>query len=108
MVVASRRKPSADLPGPLTPNGSALLIIVGMLAGSVAFGWMHQALWLMVPPIAFIGDTLWEVGRHSARAKREMNLTPDLPFRGYGKFAFLNPVIDFVLFGVTWAATSLP
>jgi hypothetical protein len=76
---------------------------------------MHQALWLVAPPVLFIGYALLQVGRGSAWAKREMDLTwrnildtwmSGQPFRGYGNFMFLNPVINFVVFGVAWAVSS--
>jgi hypothetical protein len=108
MVAPSRR-------GPLLPNGSILLLLVTCI-GSVVFGWMHQALWLPIPPVAFITYALLEVGLNSAWAKREMGLTwrqifntwiSGLPFRGYGGFMFGNPAVSLVLFGLAWAASSV-
>jgi hypothetical protein len=90
------------------------MAIIGI--GSVVFGWMHQALWLIVPPIAFIAYAVAEEARGSAWAKREMGLTwrnvidtwmSGRPFRGYGGFMFGNPAMAFVIFGVFWAASSL-
>src|SRR4051812_28235021 len=102
--MVGRLRPIADPPGPLHPNGSLwLMAITGI--GSAVFGWMHQALWLVVPPIAFIAYALLEIGRGSAWARREMGLTwrnvfdawiSGLPFRGYGNFMFLNPLINVV------------
>jgi hypothetical protein len=111
----SRRGPKTYPSGPLHPNGSILLLLVTCV-GSVLFGWMHQALWLPVPPIAFITYAVLEVGRGSVRAKREMDLTwgqifrtwmSGLPFRGYGQFIFGNPAMGLVLFGLAWVASSL-
>jgi hypothetical protein len=62
MVAPSRRGPKTDAPGPLLPNGSILLMLVTWV-GSVVFGWRHQALWLPVPPVAFITYAVLEVGR---------------------------------------------
>jgi hypothetical protein len=90
-------------------------MVVTWLA-SIAFGWMHQVWWLIVPPIAFIGYAALEVARNDAWAKREMNLTwgqvamawmSGASFRGYGRFLFVNPLVGFVLFGITWAASSI-
>jgi hypothetical protein len=113
--MVDRQGPKTNAPGPLLPN-STFLLLAGTCIGSVVFGSMHQALWLPVPPIAFVVYTLLEVGRGSAWAKREMDLTwrnvfdtwmSGLPFRGYGNFVFLNPVINFVVFGFAWAVSSL-
>jgi hypothetical protein len=112
---SSHSRWSKDPPGALHPNGSILLMLVTWI-GSVVFGWMHQALWLPVPPVAFISYALLEVGRNSAWAKREMDLTwrsifdtwvSGLPFVGYGRFMFGNPAVGLVLFGLAWVASSL-
>jgi hypothetical protein len=77
---------------------------------------MHQVLWLVVPPIAFIVYAVVEEARGSAWAKREMGLTwrsvidtwmSGRPFSGYGGFMIGNPVINFVIFGVSWGASQL-
>ena len=113
--MVGHRRPKTNVPGPLHSNGS-LLLLAGTCIGSVVFGWMHQVLWLLVPPIAFVVYMLLEVGRNSAWAKREMDLTwrnifdswmSGLPFRGYGNFVFANPVINFVVFGFAWAVSLL-
>jgi hypothetical protein len=114
MVMPIRREHKTYPPGPLHPNGSMLLLLTTSVA-SVVFGWMHQALWLPVPPIAFMTYALLEVGRKSVWAKKEMQLTwgqifktwmSGLPFRGYGGFMFLNPAVVLVLFGLAWAAST--
>jgi hypothetical protein len=101
-------------PGPLHPNGSLWLLAMSSI-GSAIFGWMHQAPWLVAPPIAFIVYALLEIGRNAAWAKREMGLTgrhvadtwmSGRPFRGYGGFMFGGPAMNFVIFGVAWAASS--
>jgi hypothetical protein len=104
-------------PGPLFPvPGGSLWLTAVMWIGSIIFGWMHQALWFVVPPIAFVAYALLEIARGSAWAKREMGLTgrevigawkSGLPFRGYGTFMFINPAISWAIFGVVWAASSL-
>jgi hypothetical protein len=109
-----RQQFKTDYPGPLHPNGS--LWVMGItLMGSLVFGWLHQLLWLIVPPIAFIGYAFLEVGRTDAWAKREMDLTgrqvadawiSGRSFRGYGRFMFGNPLMNFFVFGATWVAPS--
>jgi hypothetical protein len=102
-----------EMPGPLP---GSFLLLPGTLIGSVVFGWMHQALWLVAPLILFIGYALVEEGRGSLWAKREMNLTwhnvfdtwmSGRPLRGYGGFMFGSPVINFLVFGFAWAVSSL-
>jgi len=102
-----------EMPGPLP---GTFILLPATLIGSVLFGWMHQALWLVAPPILFIGYAVLEEGRGSLWAKREMNLTwrnvfdtwmSGRPLNGYGGFMFLNPLINFVVFGIAWAASSL-
>jgi hypothetical protein len=115
--MADRQRFQTPVPGPLFPfPGGSLWLTGAIWVGSIVFGWMHQALWLIVPPIAFITYALLEVGRGSAWAKREMGLTgrqvinswiSGLPFRGYGTFMFANPVISWLIFGVAWAASYL-
>ena len=114
--MVDRPKFKTPAPGPLLPvPGGSLWLSAAMFIGSIVFGWMHQALWLIVPPILFIAYALLEVGRSSAWAKREMGLTgrqvintwmSGLPFRGYGRFMFVLPAISWVIFGVAWAASS--
>jgi hypothetical protein len=104
-------------PGPLIPiPGGSLWLTAAIWIGSVGFGWMHEVLWLVVPPIAFIGYAVLEEARGSVWAKREMGITwrnvidtwmSGRPLRGYGGFMFGNPALSFVIFGVASAVSSL-
>jgi hypothetical protein len=103
-------------PGPLLPiPGGSLWLTAAIWICSIIFGWQHQVLWLVVLPIAFIGYALLEVGRNSAWTKRDMGLTggqvieawkSGLPFRGYGTFMFVNPLVGAGIFGVAWVASA--
>jgi hypothetical protein len=51
-----------------------LILIFGIWAGSIAFGWKQQPFWLAVPPVACVGYTLFLLGHHDAWAASKLQL----------------------------------
>lgn len=60
-----------------------IAIIVGTWAGSIAFGWKQQPLWLAVPPFVCIGYTLFLVGRYNGWPAGELSLAREKIFRAW-------------------------
>ena len=62
--------PPSRPPGPLLPNGSMLLLLATCVC-SVVSGWMHQALWLPVLPVADHGAALEGANRPSFDVRQQ-------------------------------------
>jgi Flp pilus assembly pilin Flp len=51
-----------------------IAVILGIWAGSIAFGWTQQPHWLAVPPVVCIAHTVFLTGHYSTRAARVLVL----------------------------------
>ena len=51
-----------------------IALIFGTWVGSIVFGWKQQVYWLAVPPLVFIGYTIFLLERHRAWASRALGV----------------------------------
>ena len=51
-----------------------IAVILGIWAGSIAFGWKQQPYWLAVPPVVCIAYSVFFTDRYSIRAARALGL----------------------------------
>ena len=86
------------------------LFIVLALIGSVAFGWMHKPLWLVVPPLVLSAAALRTSGYTAARmAESGIPTTAGYWSGAIGRavaFALQNTIINAVVFGIVWLVAA--
>jgi hypothetical protein len=86
------------------------LFIVLTLIGSVAFGWMHKPLWLVVPPLVLSAAALRTSGYTSARmAGSGIPTTTGYWSGAIGQavvFALRNTIINTVVFSIVWLVAA--
>ena len=86
------------------------LFIVLTLIGSVAFGWLHKPLWLIVPPFVLAAAALQTSAYTAARmGESGIPTTSDYWSGAIAKavvFALRNTMINAVAFGIVWLVAA--
>ena len=86
------------------------LFIVLTLIGSMAFGWVHKPIWLIVPPLLLAAAAL-RTSAYTAARMGESGIPTTSDFWSVAiaqavVFGFRNTIINGVVFGIVWLVAA--
>ncbi len=85
------------------------LFLLLTLTGSIAFGWVHKPLWLIVPPLVLTAAA-FRASFYTASRMSESGIPRTEFWHGVTlpniMFSFLNTIYNIVVFFIAWLVAS--